>query len=401
MMEQLLETGRRILEHSHRLELLPPQAQLPHGYVSLLLDPADLLASACGALFSAEDLAEPAETISTVERHAARGLVEPLPHVHHAPTSRPHGAPAFSKSAEREAVRLQSATAPSNIAKPERANKSRLPLSLVNSTSKPFASGTPPHAPFEGTARTRFSTPEAEASLTTRTGSVMPVESLLLPSGSLSRTEPDYSSVPNITGEYVHASPDIESQIRDAAVSPEASFANREASTNPQAAKPRATAAARSQEESLVLRDVEARSQPPAEAHFQPAEARLQPLEEAQVASVNFTPSPSQLAHVLNANLAANRSVPPQSLSLEAVGAAQPPDAQSNSLQARKVSSFDKPDLSWPDSFAVPDGHGREHRSEDAGPARGADAPLVEAVLEELYERLRLEYLRAYGTSGE
>jgi hypothetical protein len=107
---------------------------------------------------------------------------------------------------------------------------------------------------------------------------------------------------------------------------------------------------------------------------------------------VHFTPQHSRLAALLNANLAApgdeaSSMSSPQTKTLDA-----PHRAAEDSFDSFKRSEADAPENKKTNGASD---------NEADGSWRREDARLVEAVLEELYERFELEFLRAYGTSGE
>jgi hypothetical protein len=374
VMEQLLKTGQRTLEHSRLLALLPQQPGLPAAYVSLLLDPADRLASACGALFSGTDSVAAApstsETTPTLERRHARNLNEQSP-LDYVQTSRPNDWAAFFG---RETSAFQSSNSTANITPSEQATRSRLPLSLVSgTTANPFASVTPQRAPFDTGARNRFQ-PLPEASLTSPSGSVMPQESPALDGTSRAKSDNTFHS--GGTRESASALPDAEQQTH-AALASDGFSSNHETSLASKSSTSR-PAIEQAQKASL-LSGVSG-------AHLQPQEN----------ASVSFTHNSSQLANMLNANLNANTPDAPQPPSSTPDSALQLAVAPPGLSQAREGNLFEKPGLNWSDSFAA-----RENRSEDSGTTQEREAALIEAVLEGLTERLRLEFLRAYGTSGE
>lgn len=379
VMEQLLKTGQRTLEHSRLLALLPQQPGLPIAYVSLLLDPADRLANACGALFSTTDSVEPSssETTPPVERRSTHNLNEQSP-LDYLQTARSDDWRALFS---REANPFQSSNSTANTApseQAEQATRSRLPLSLVSgTTANPFASVTPQRAPFDTGARNRFQ-PLTEASLNSPSGSVMPQKSPAL--DGTSRAESDDASHSSNTREAASALPDAERQMHAALASDNflSSHEARPASTS-STARP---AIEQAQKASLLSGD---------------SGAHLQPQEKAQLASVSFTHNSSQLANMLNANLNASAPDAAQTQSSGTSDSAlQLASASPGLLKAPARNEFEKPDLNWSDSFAA-----RENRSEDSSATQEREAALIEAVLEELTERLRLEFLRAYGTSGE
>lgn len=452
MTERLFEAGKRILEHNRRLTLLPQQPGLPLAYAMLLLDPADLLADAWATLFSAPDSEVAAGARLAVERHSAlfppnpystRAASAAMPSVvrhaehglaQHSPldidnntfASRMFDSPAARAPSERDAARLQSTPASSVTARPEwspKTNwpltpKTHWPLSLVKLTSKHFASGAQqrdasgekaasasspsmtatsvswpstrpyrrppalpdqrPAIPFEESRHSEFahsdSAAQTEASLTTRAISVAPSDSLTPTPASLPHAESAEAFLPPVALRPAPAPRASNAQTR-AATTRAKLFGDREAIPTPPASTIRAAATRQS--------------------------------EEAHLSSVNFTSSPSRLADVLNANVNADASSDARVSDLEATGAMQRVDVQpdslsrSESLQAREVNPFDARHENSSHSVDARERGGWDKPPESNGQARGADAPLVEAVLEELYERLRLEFLRTYGTSGE
>lgn len=419
MTEQLLETGRRMLEHNRRLALLPQQPGLPAAYVSLLLDPSRLLADACGALFSATEVTEAAEEMPTTERGAARGLAEQLsPHTHKV-ASPAYTSPTISKPDKLEDGWFQPTPAQprteqehhemSAVLKqrmnqslieadeslrqasgPVRASKSRLPLTLVSSTSGPISDNEQPPASFDERLRPGFTVEqeardfplEQKTPLTSRASSIIQRGALLQPSTGRSEAEMDAFSSPDTTRSVAPAPPAADIQTR-AAFSPQP-FVSLEASLPSPAPNPRANFP-RQQEESLLSKEVE--------THLLQHEGPLRHEEslrdeEPQASSVSFIHSPSRLAEVLNSNLSDERRAPFEALSLASSLASKSPEVPADSFAAR--------DSIGRESLATD-----ETRAPDADSAEASAASLIEAVLDELSERLQLEFLRTYGTSGE
>jgi hypothetical protein len=107
--------------------------------------------------------------------------------------------------------------------------------------------------------------------------------------------------------------------------------------------------------------------------------------ERAPESVLHLAQSPSRLAAVLNANLASRTPTPGESVETEVVSTdalVDRPRVIREGLNAQQTTL----DILRPPVEAAQEGSG---------------GLSVEAVIEELYERLRLEFLRTYGTSGE
>lgn len=363
-MTELFEIGRHILERSRRLLALPAQAELPPAYTSLLRDPADLLAETWGAL-PAEPTAAPSPDVGDAERARGRqgmraqgsgGALSDLSEVR----------AALAKPLEADVVWLKPGIAPGGTSQAE---------SSAAGGPTPLLSATPSRLGAVGGDPTGAAGTELPESVTKgqEASPLAPAEGFGSQSGSRNRPAEAQTS---------------DALTRTAPARVIGLFA-------PAPAAP----------EDKVPFDEEARASHPGERRREPgrrserlagrvAEDVYDFGEGGDEVRAAFTAAPAQqperptaftpLTSLMSKNVTPGNVVAVPSPLAQAP---QSPDAVSggNSPWARRQGAEERE---------------AEEGAAEQGRARQPTAPLVEEVLEELYERLRLEYLRAYGTTG-
>ncbi|HKQ72626.1 MAG TPA: hypothetical protein VJ810_02785 [Blastocatellia bacterium] len=114
--------------------------------------------------------------------------------------------------------------------------------------------------------------------------------------------------------------------------------------------------------------------------------------------STRLTRSSSRLAAVLNANLRAQTEAPQSATSGSAPDS---PPRERQPLNLVRGATSPKPIAeSETDEQAFPELIHAQMEPSTGSATSAASLPTVESIWEELYERLRVEYLRAYGSSG-
>jgi hypothetical protein len=368
-MSDPFQTGRRVLGASRRLLAPPPLAGLPAAYAKLLQDPGRLLEAAWGGPEQGSPAPHEAEARSPRKANAGRRPAESLASV---PAVTPSGATPFSPlsaTPRRTAARSLVTSEP--------------PPSLPRVAS-PFSIG-----PTRRDDRPASFRPDAPPPR------VLPLD--------LSRAAPPAPSVPSVPFAAAPAN-DAEPYGPERVYSEQARRVVEWPAARPVTAGDAALAApgnALQEIEETLGTDPELQRLRSQLGEDDDKRARLQDAldeeafgehpRESQGNSSNSSYNPprtptsfSPLSSLMSKNVApgnlVNVSAPP----------AQGPETV---VPASKVISDDTPQL----SRRGESDEGRAGRDESP---RGAEAPSVDEVLDELYERLRLEFLRTYGTTG-
>lgn len=347
-MTELFETGRRILAHGRRLFAAPPLAELPTAYASLLRDPGELIEELWGGV----EHAEPAHD-GEPPRLARRGgggmtAAEPLP------------------SASQWLL-----NSPIDVPQTPAAASKAVPLRL--SESRPRAGTTPAPAPLPGAG-----------GHVTRPGTVSsqpPLE--LAPERETRATGSDPYRPPPVTSEQPAK------VVEWPAPRPHAAAVGSAELATPGNVLQEMEEASGGEPELQRLRgqlEVEEgkrqlRQERPAEAEGAKAAASRPRVNAsnapaAQTTATSFSP----LTQLLSKNVAREET------------AAE--------LAPHRPEVIDGGDSPLTRVRAEEPGRADVERADGRGAARGETGPLVEEVLEELYERLRLEFARTYGTTG-
>ncbi|HEX8474416.1 MAG TPA: hypothetical protein VF666_10315 [Pyrinomonadaceae bacterium] len=354
---------------SRRLLQLPPPPALPPAYAALLRDPALSLDSACGALLSPTQRDETsATTTPTTEQHAARMSPQPFPTRDQTTTANPPDARAASWLSTSEITRPPSAPAVlADTAQTTRTAKSRLPISLVSRTPQPdnpTSVATPPASNHVTTDAASATTQKVSTLRRANAGELLDWSRVL--QASRSREDSSASSF--------------------AAVAPERRVAPTETMFQSRAVSRGETS------RGVELKPVRASSDViTAPSPLLREDARHASEEDGHSSGVQFTPQHSRLAALLNANLATQDEATP-SIFPSQTKAIDAPRRTGDSFDGFKRREADATENHTSDSATRENADGSRRRDE---------ARLVEAVLDELYERFELEFLRAYGTSGE
>jgi hypothetical protein len=366
MTERLSAAGKNLLERGRRLRLPPPLPSLPRAYTHLLLDPADLLGAACGAMLNASPVVHAEAADQRVEQRAAARF---QPTVFRTRASTPAGANAPRAPATRDGGATGQAPATAHTAR--RAWPLRPPAPVG------------PHADAAARAATPEPSPATNSPLRSTPS---PAEAVNVPAQDIRA-----ATLPEAFARR-RSDPSTDTTIRPPVSVPSPS------ETSPAVNEPTVivnplpglgTAATVRPGPSRA----DARPQGHADATGPSNDGRIRvpssPTSTADATSpggegapssvLNFAQTPSRLAAVLNANLSPPAQVPGGFDETEAARSTSPARAE-RARVAREPA----------DAPQAADEAARAH----AGLS-------VEELIEEFYERLRLDFLRTYGTSGE
>lgn len=344
-MTELFETGRRILAHGRRLFAAPPLAELPTAYASLLRDPGELVEELWGGVEHAEPPPE-----STSPRLARKGggvtATEPPPSASQWLLNSPAEVPQTPADGSR--------------AVPLRVTEGRPRL------------GTPPSpAPPSGPDGGRVARPGAASSQP-------PLERA--PSSGTRESGADPHRPQPVSGEQ-------QAKVVEWPATRAAAVGSAELAT-PGNVLQEMEEASGGEPELLRLRgqlEVEEgkrqlRQERPVEVEGSGAESTRARVNPSNATAAQTATSFSPLTQLLNKNVArAETPAPLAPQEPEVINGGDPPLTRARA-----------------DEGARADVEGADGR----GAGRGETSPLVEEVLEELYERLRLEFTRTYGTTG-
>lgn len=365
MNQRLTVTGNRILAVSRRLSRLPRTAPVPHAFASLLTDPADSIEEAWRGVLSHSD-AEPAltgEPVSNAEsadlkapQYSFRpGVSLPQPRFQHR-----HGKTPVNRQQHIFENLASSAAGQSGVAS---ASENLPPATLSDAT-------------FRGTTVQGIAN---KFSLKPETNSLQAVHPKASPSEAISRKERESGFGSQVS----------EGQRAEIVRSVSESLESPEQTKNDQ---PHSTRLTRSSTRLAAVLNANLRTQTEQEQSSRMA---------STPGSMSRTQPPLNIirhAATKPTSIAAtnNDPLPPTPIAAEN-HAPSPPEAISSPTVAPQIDrgliqSFSGGDL-FPSSIKT------ETAAEVATPAV-VQLPTVEAILEELYERLRVEFLRTYGSSG-
>jgi hypothetical protein len=348
-MTELFETGRRILAHGRRLFAAPPLAELPPAYASLLRDPGELLEELWGGV----EHAEPAHD-NEPQRLARRG----------------GGVTAAEPLASASQWLLNS---PIDVPQTPAVVSKAVPLRL--SESRPRLGTTPSSAPL--------SSDERYVSQPSTVSSQPPLE--LAPERVTRESRSDSYRPQPVSGEQ--PAKIVEWPAPRAAAVGSAELATpgnvlqkmeEELGGEPELQRLRGQLEVEEGKRQL-------RQEEPLEVEGAKAEASRARINPSNAPAVQTTATSfSALTQLLNKNVARPERTE--------VTAAEPAPREPEVISAGE-SPLTR-------VRAEESGRADVQRADERGAGRGETAPLVEEVLEELYERLRLEFSRTYGTTG-
>lgn len=347
-MTELFETGRRILDHGRRLFAAPPLAELPAAYGSLLRDPGELLEELWGGVEHAEPTPR-SEPPRLARKGGGVSADAPLPSASQWLLNSPNDVP--------QTPGVMSAAASKAV-----------PLRLTE--SRPRAGTPPPPAPVSG-----------DGGHVSRPGTVSSQPPLELAPERETREEVSDSYRPRPVSSEQTAKVVEWPTTRTAAVG-SAELATpgnvlqemeEESGGDPELLRLRGQLEVEEGKRQL-------RQERPVAVEGARTEENRAPVNTSNAPAAQTATSFSPLAQLLNKNVAR--------VEMPAVPAPQEPEGF-NSIAA-PVTRVRADEVGRADAERA---DGREAR-------RGETGPLVEEVLEELYERLRLEFTRTYGTSG-
>ena len=358
-MTELFETGLRILAHGRRLFAPPPLAEMPAAYASLLRDPSERL----------EELWEGAIYVDKIEERTSP--MRFMSRDGRAPFAQTGGGVAADGSHEAASPSWLLNT-PANVAQAN-APASK-PLSK-NAPPRLSESRPTPHAPG-GEVRALSPSSKGAAPNIPRPelprGAAAPDEV----SEPLPQRPAESEFAPNVV-EWPEARPALVRGAELAAPGNVLQEREEELASDPELLRLR---------EQLEVEEGKRRRRQewPREVSGGGPEVSRPYAESSQVPAAQTATSFTPVAQLLTKNVARNRT----DATAADLGAGVTAD-----LAPREPEVFRNADTS-----PAPRRGADEGRSDGEG--RAATAPLVEEVLEELYERLKLEFSRTYGTTG-
>jgi hypothetical protein len=356
-MTELFETGSRILAHGRRLFAAPPLAELPAVYATLLRDPCELLEELLGGVEHVETAREfesPRLARKGVGATAAETLSGESKWLLNSPVNVAQTPAAVTKAVPLRLSESRPRAATTSSTKDE---------SSVPSTSRQGTASS--HAPLEFAPVSESHAEESDSYMPKPVSSDKPAKVVEWPT-----TSPATAAV----GSAEIATPGNVLQEMEV-----------EAGGDPELRRLRSQL------------EVEEGNRQPRQTQPLSAEAELSDASRADV-----YPSDVPYAHVNRPNAAAPTTPPPTSFSslsqLLKKNLSRPETAAD--FAPREPEIVNAGDTPFASVSALEPAHADAEREDARGEGRRETTPLVDEVLEELYERLRLEFSRTYGTTG-
>ncbi|HKP87323.1 MAG TPA: hypothetical protein VJZ26_14560 [Blastocatellia bacterium] len=405
MNKRLMSTGRRVLAGMRQVCRLPRAAELPASFVSLLADPAELMDEAWSALLREPTAAAPVAEKSVAESDPARSHAT-LPRMGRNAASRNQFSP-FAQTGHEEKER-NAAAADEDI--------SEIPLTARDAAlhSMPSSSASRRNRYKGGNLETRgarvtasrqdgLATAETRSNIrphlaeqpATERHTASPIPIVLKPP-KLHRAAsvmPQSSAVAEPSGSRrnYHEDETLESRLVRLITSQQDGLATAETRSNvlAQSAEQPATESDTASSIPIVLKPPNLHRAASVVSELSTARDETPKREQPDTETrTRLTRNATRLAAVLNANLLTE---------------AMPSQVQASLLsQASMVqASLAQASLASPSPIALPRLTSAEQQTSPPAEATALNAPTIEAILAALYERLRVEFLRTYGTSGD
>ena len=372
MTARLEATGKQILQRSRSWLVLPSPPRLPPAYTSLLLDPAELLSKACDSIITdSAVIPQSADRTSPPRTKTKPTALQNQPFPQALKGSRPPAAAARNNAAPPASTDSSRHTnPPSRTTSRSGQPASSAPISLpVASRVRPTAANS-----FHAVAQANLSTePSATSNVKAAAREIRP-----------QNPPPSFGETRRADTDVTPAAPNA-SETSPLAPVPAAASSRTSRPVAATNASGRVTRIGQSfpawqpTDETTTPHSADGEE---AFTRSSPANAGTVPGTDDAESVVHFAHSTSRLAGLLKANLTNPAAASPP---------AEPPGI-AGSAEASPLTDITRPRLAGVEAG--------ERGSADEVTEDGA--PLsVEAVIEELYERLRLEFLRTYGTAGE